>query len=190
MSIISIVLIAIGLAMDAFAVSLTIGFKVPHEKKLFMALKTALFFGIAQGIMPVIGWFLGSNFQRYIERVDHWIAFVLLVYIGAKMAYEGIKGDEGDENNSYEEYSNKRLFILSIATSIDALAVGITFGALSVSILTAAIIIAVITFVICFMGVYLGKIASKILQGKAEIVGGIILIAIGIKILLEHTGFL
>lgn len=187
MGILSIFFIAIGLAMDAFAVSLTIGFKVKAENKRLMAIKAGLFFGIAQGIMPVIGWVLGNNFKSYIEVIDHWIAVILLGVIGAKMIYEGIKGEEEEEDTIY---SNKKLFLLAIATSIDALAVGITFGALSVNIISAALIIAITTLVLCIIAVYIGKAVGSLLQGKAEVVGGVILVLIGLKILVEHLGLL
>lgn len=187
MGILSIFFIAIGLAMDAFAVSLTMGFKVKNENKRLMAIKAGLFFGIAQGIMPVIGWILGNNFKAYIEGVDHWIAVILLGIIGMKMIYEGLSGEEEEEDTVY---SNKKLFLFSIATSIDALAVGITFGALSVNIISAALIIALTTLVICIVGIYIGKAVGSLLQGKAEVIGGVILVLIGLKILVEHLGLL
>ncbi|GAB6169106.1 manganese efflux pump MntP family protein [Clostridium carnis] len=189
MNLISILLIAIGLAMDAFAVSLTTGLKVTKDKKTYLAIKSGIFFGIAQGVMPVIGWFLGNNFKQYIEGFDHWIAFLLLGIIGGKMAYEGLKSNDEESENEVD-FSNKRMFILSIATSIDALAIGVSLGALNANIITSALIIGVVTMIICILGVYLGKICGNLLQGKAEVVGGIILICIGAKILLEHTGII
>lgn len=180
MSIVSIILIAIGLAMDAFAVSLTIGLDTKDCIKKRVALKAGVFFGIAQGIMPIIGWVLGNSFREYIDKISTWVSFVILVFIGIKMIYEGIKG----KDEVCDEYSNKRLIILAIATSIDALVVGVTFIALDVNIILAGAIIAVVTSIICFIGVYLGKVLANVLENKAEIIGGLILISMGINILL------
>ena len=135
--------------------------------------------------MPLIGWAIGSGFAEYIEKIDHWVAFILLVVIGGKMIFEAIKEEEKSEKEE-KSYSNKRFLILAIATSIDALAVGISFAFLNVNILSATSIIAIITFIICMIGVYLGKVLGKIFGSKAEIVGGAILIIIGIKILIDH----
>jgi len=186
MNIISIFLIALGLAMDAFAVSLTIGMSTSKKEKWEMALKASIFFGGFQGFMPFIGWAIGISFADYIQEIDHWVAFILLVVIGGKMIFEAIKED--DINGKEEKgYSNKRFIVLAIATSIDALAVGISFAFLNVNILSAIIIIAIVTFIFCMIGVYLGKALGKIFGSKAEVLGGIILIIIGIKILIEHS---
>lgn len=185
MSLISIILIGLGLSMDAFAVSLTIGMCTRDNRKLMLALKSGLFFGIFQGIMPIIGWAAGISFAGYIEKIDHWIAFVLLAFIGGKMLFEAIKnGDE--EETECEIYTNKRFLVLAVATSIDALAVGVSFAFLNVSIVSASAIIAVITFVLCMAAVYLGKILGSVFKSRAEILGGVILILIGLKILTEH----
>lgn len=183
MSFLSILMIAVGLAMDAFAVSVTIGINTTKENKLKLALKAALLFGGFQGLMPLIGWAVGRNFTQYIEMIDHWIAFILLFIIGGKMIYESIKGEEDDE---IKTYSNKTLLLLAIATSIDALAVGISFAFLNVNILYSIVIIGIVTFVLSFIAVNIGKRLGDIFKNKAEIFGGAVLILIGFKILVEH----
>lgn len=185
MSLISIFLIGLGLAMDSFAVSLTIGMNTSKKEKWKMALKASVFFGAFQGIMPFIGWSIGIGFSEYIEKIDHWIAFILLLLIGGKMIFEAIEEDDKSQKED-KGYSNKRFIMLAIATSIDALAVGISFAFLNVNIISAISVISIITFIICMIGVYLGKGLSKIFGAKAEIVGGAILIIIGIKILIDH----
>ncbi|MGL5152892.1 MAG: manganese efflux pump MntP family protein, partial [Clostridium sp.] len=145
-------------------------------------------FGLFQGLMPVIGWGLGVNFASYIERIDHWIAFVLLVIIGGKMLIEGLNEEEDEEVK--EDLSNKRFVLLAIATSIDALAVGVSFAFLKVNIIYASMLIAIITGIFSFLGVYIGKVFGKLLNKKAEIFGGAVLILIGVKILLEHLQIL
>ncbi len=181
-------LIALGLSMDAFAVSLCRGI---HMKKvpLKAAAITALFFGVFQAAMPVLGWLLGSQFERYITGIDHWIAFGLLALIGAKMIFEAMQ----KENCEVEEKADlniKILFLLAVATSIDALAVGITFTFLNVAILPAILTIGAVTFILSFAGVYIGNRCGIKLKAKAEITGGAVLILIGIKILLEHLEIL
>jgi putative Mn2+ efflux pump MntP len=183
MNIISIILIAIGLAMDAFAVSITIGIS-KTESKQKTALLAALFFGGFQALMPLIGWLLGSSFIEYIVEVDHWIAFGLLALIGCRMIYESTKPEISKKIMDFDKLSV--LFLLAIATSIDALAVGITFGILEIQILAPIIIIGLITFIISFIGVYIGKRLGKLFQNKIQIIGGLILIAIGLRILVEH----
>lgn len=184
MDLVSLIFLAIGLAMDAFAVSIALGLKVPVKDKWKTALKAGLFFGIAQGVMPLIGWILGNGFSKYIESIDHWVAFILLAIIGGKMIYEAIHPDEDEE--SEVDTGMKRMFILAIATSIDALAVGISFAFLNVNIINAVLIIGIITLVTSAIGVIIGKIFGDLFSGKAEIVGGVILILIGLKILVEH----
>jgi len=185
MGILTIVMIAIGLSMDAFAVSLSSGISI-KELKPQNGAKIALFMGGFQALMPVIGWLLGIGFSDYIEKYDHWIAFVLLGFIGIKMLKESM-----DEECEYvsDPLSNKVLFVLAVATSIDAMAVGVSFAFLSTSIINSAIIIGLITFAICYIGVYLGHKFGCIFKKKAEIAGGLILVFIGFKILVEHTGF-
>ena len=184
--------ISIGLAMDAFAVSLTNGFII-KDLKLKNALKIGLFFGFFQCIMPVLGWLAGINFSKYIEAFDHWIAFILLGFIGVKMIYEALHKNKNDSYNNNKIYkdplNNKLLLVLALATSIDALAVGVSlaaFGEDALDILKAGLIIGVITFVISFAGVFLGKKFGSLFQKQAEIAGGVILILIGVKIFVEH----
>lgn len=182
--------ISIGLAMDAFAVSLTSGFTI-KDLRIKHALKIGLFFGFFQFIMPILGWLAGMNFSKYIEAFDHWIALLLLGLIGVKMIYEALHNNKNaSDNKIYKNpLNNKLLFMLAIATSIDALAVGVSlaaFGENILSILRAALLIGVITFILSFTGVYLGKKFGSIFQKQAEIIGGLILILIGLKIFIEH----
>lgn len=184
MNFLSILIIGIGLSMDAFAVSLTMGLNTCKENKLRIALKAGVFFGLFQGLMPLLGWLLGIKFTEYIQRIDHWIAFGLLAFIGGKMIYESIKGE--DEEECEVDFSNKKFLILAIATSIDALAVGVSFAFLNVNIIFAAIVIACTTFVFSFIAVNIGGIFGKVLKSKSEIIGGLILVIMGVKILIEH----
>lgn len=191
MSIFSLFITGIGLSMDAFAVSLAKGFCV-KDKIANKALKVAIFFGLAQGIMPLIGWFLGRYFEDSIKSIDHWVAFVLLVFIGVKMLYESYCGKDEEIECSLDDndFKSKDLFILAIATSIDALAVGISLALLNVNIVQASLIIGALTTVICFGGVYIGKLCGNFLNKYAEILGGLLLIIMGFKILVEHLYFL
>ena len=148
-------------------------------------IKIAFFFGLFQGIMPLIGWLFGKNFEIYIRSIDHWIAVILLSYLGIKMILDAINEDKCETNNTY--LTNKELIILSIATSIDALAVGVTFAFLNINIVPICISIAAITFIVCFLGVMIGKKIGCVLKDYAQIVGGIILVLIGLNILNEHT---
>lgn len=179
----TIFFIALGLAMDAFAVSITSGFTI-RILKIEYAFKIALFFGFFQAIMPLLGWIAGYSIKDFISAIDHWIAFGLLSFIGIKMIYEAslIKKEEKD----LLVLSLYSLLILSIATSIDAFAVGFSLSALSVSILNPAIIIGIITFLLSFFGVYIGNRFGHLFESKIEIAGGLILIGIGFKILIEH----
>ena len=182
-----LLLMGVGLAMDAFAVSICKGLAMRkvNKKQCFII---ALFFGGFQAIMPLIGWFLGSQFADKISSIDHWIAFILLAYIGGKMMVEAIR--EKNEPVEVEEMDPaldiKELFILAIATSIDALAVGITFSFLEVNIVEAITIIGVVTFIISAAGVFVGNIFGNKYKTKAEFAGGLILVLLGIKILLDH----
>lgn len=183
MGFIEIFLIAIGLSADAFAVAVCKGLNM---KKINgkIALIIGLFFGGFQALMPLIGWVLGKQFESYIVSFDHWVAFVLLAFIGGKMIKESFEND--CECCVRELPDLKELFILAIATSIDALAVGITFAFLKVNIVEAVTLIGCITFILSVLGVYLGcKFGAKY-KNKAELAGGIILVLIGLKILLEH----
>lgn len=188
--IIEYIFIAIGLSMDAFAVSITIGCTM-KSFKIKNALLVALFFGFFQAIMPLFGWLAGIGFSKYIEQIDHWIAFILLLFIGAKMIYESVKmKDTEDESKNKDYFKITTLLLFSIATSIDALAVGITFSILQIFIITPIIIIGVMTFCFSLFGVLLGCKTSKYLfENKIEIIGGVILILIGLKILIEHLFF-
>ena len=187
MGIYTIFLIGIGLAMDAFSVSVTDGI-ILKKPRLSQSAKIALFFGGFQFLMPVLGYLLGSAFARYITAFDHWLAFALLGFVGGKMIWEAFhEKDECDEiKNPLDTYT---LFILAIATSIDALAVGITFATMAVSVLFSSALIGIITFFICLLGVYLGSWFGNLLGNKAEIIGGLVLIGIGLKILIEHLFF-
>ncbi len=187
MTIIELILIGIGLSMDAFAVSVTNGL---CNKKIGVggAAATGLCFGGFQGLMPVIGYFLGIGFAKYITSFDHIIALVLLGFIGGQMIFESFKKDDEEEKES--SLSAKTLIMQGIATSIDALAVGVSFAALKdVNIVFAAIAICTITFLFSFAGVFIGKKSGTFLNNKAQLIGGIILISIGIKIFVEHVFF-
>jgi putative Mn2+ efflux pump MntP len=183
MDIITIIFIAFGLAMDAFAVSVTSGITI-KQLKVRNALKIALFFGAFQAFMPVIGWLAGLSLRAIISSVDHWIAFGLLFVVGCKMIYESVKLEPKERTINPLDVSI--LLMLSIATSIDALAVGVSFAFLKVSIATPVIIIGVVTFILSFTGVYIGDRFGHFFEKKIEIAGGLILIGIGMKILIEH----
>ncbi len=180
-----IFLVAISLALDCLAVSIAQGavFK-KKEEKIKYALKTALFFCVFQMVMPLIGWWAGYGFKIVITSFDHWIAFALLAAIGIKMIYEGAKGEHEDEEKSVIKI--RTLIILSFATSIDALAVGISFGIMNTSLLLSIIMIGVFAFLFSFIGFMAGNKAGGFFKGKIEIIGGIILILIGLKIAVQH----
>ena len=180
----SVFLIAISLSFDCFAVSIAVGTGITQRKVLISTiLRLAFAFGIAQALMPVIGWVAGKTFVRYIENFDHWVAFVLLAFIGGKMIWEALHHEEEKANNVTRNWI---LFTLAIATSIDALAVGLTFAFLEVNIIWASIIIGVIAFLATVIGVLAGRKASQILGRWAEAIGGIVLIAIGLRIIITH----
>ncbi len=183
MSLASIFLIAVGLAMDAFAVSIASGLAIKNLR-LRHALLIATFFGAFQGIMPLIGWVAGFSFRDYIAAVDHWIAFVLLSIIGIKMIAEAFKLEESE--NQRDPLNVHVLFILAIATSIDALAVGLSFACLNVTIIGPALIISIVTFCLSILGVMIGEKFGHLFEKRIEVLGGIILIGIGLKILIEH----
>lgn len=183
MNTLSILFIAIGLAMDAFAVSISSGITI-NRLKLRHAILIASFFGTFQAVMPIIGWLGGSSIASYIEKFDHWIAFILLLFIGSKMIYEAYKIEEADENR--DPLNIYILFLMSIATSIDALAVGLSFAILKVTVIYPAMIIGIVTFFMSLAGVYIGERFGHLFEKKMEIAGGIILILIGTKILLQH----
>lgn len=185
--IIQALLIGVGLAMDAFSVSVSDGILIGRVK-LSQAVKIALFFGFFQFMMPVLGYLAGSTFSGVIQGCDHWVAFCLLALIGGKMVYEALTEKEDGDNNA-NPLSFKTLTILAIATSIDALAVGITFATIATPVILSSLIIGITTFFISFSGVYLGSRCGDIFGNKAEIAGGVILIIIGLKILIEHLFF-
>jgi len=169
--------------MDAFAVSVGLGIKHPNYRTAY-ALKVAFMFGFFQAVMPLIGWFLGAQFRVVIAAYDHWIIFIILGAIGIKMIYEAVKGSENSKCINYESF--RLLLLLSLATSIDALAVGFSFAFLHSSIFIPALIIGLVTFVISFIGAALGdRIGSKF-KVSAEIIGGSVLFLIGLNILLKH----
>lgn len=184
MGIIELTLLSVGLAMDAFSVSVCQGLSM---KKLSVrnALIIALFFGAFQGVMPLMGYFLGSRFAAYINSVSHWIAFGLLGVIGGKMIWEVFHADEESGEKSEYRLALGALIILAVATSIDALAVGIVFAAADVNLILSVMMIALITFFISFAGVVIGNKFGSRFEKKAEIAGGIILILIGVKMLLN-----
>ena len=184
-------LLGVGLAMDAFAVSICKGLAMRKVNKK-QAFIIALFFGGFQAIMPVIGWLLCKGFQTYIEAFDHWIAFALLAFIGVKMIIETLREKEDDVviEEMDPPLDMKEMLMLAIATSIDALAVGISLAALDRPIVEPAAIIGVVTFVISIIGVYIGNFFGNKYKKRAELTGGIILVLIGVKILCEHMGWI
>lgn len=186
MGLIELFLIAVGLSMDAFAVSVCKGLAMP-KCTFKKAAIVGLWFGGFQALMPAIGYILGAQFQETIASLDHWIAFVLLALIGGNMIHEALDNDEEEADASLDV---KTMFLLAVATSIDALAIGITFAFLKVNIIPAVCFIGIVTFIISFAGVKIGNVFGARYKNKAEIVGGVILILLGLKILLEHLGFL
>ena len=184
-------LLGVGLAMDAFAVSICKGLAMRKVNKK-QAVIIALFFGGFQAIMPVIGWLLCKGFQTYIEAFDHWIAFALLAFIGAKMIVETLSEKEEDVvvEKMDPPLDMKEMLMLAIATSVDALAVGISLAALDRPIVESATIIGVVTFIISIVGVYIGNFFGNRYKKRAELAGGIILVLIGVKILCEHMGWI
>lgn len=180
-------LIGIGLSMDAFAVSICkgLGMSKLNKKQMFII---ALYFGGFQALMPYIGWAVGARFSSYVSQYAHWIAFILLAIIGGKMMHEALTESEDCEDSGEKDkkISHKELLLLAIATSIDALAVGISFAFLNVPIIPSIIIIGLTTFIISLAGVIIGNIFGSKYKNKAEFVGGLILVAIGLKIILEQ----
>lgn len=188
MSFVELFLIAVGLSMDAFAVAVCKGLEMKRINYRH-GLVIALFFGVFQALMPLLGWLLGTRFGSYITEADHWVAFVLLVLIGGKMIYEALHEDREDCGKASGKLELKELFVLSIATSIDALAVGITFAILpDTNIWSSITLIGVTTFVLSFLGVVIGNRFGAKYEKRAELFGGVVLVLIGLKILLEHLG--
>lgn len=186
MGLLELFILAVGLSMDAFAVSVCKGLAMP-KITLKKTLIVGLWFGGFQALMPAIGYFLGVQFRDKITAIDHWIAFILLGLIGANMIKEACSGDCEEENDSLDI---KTMFLLAVATSIDALAVGITFAFLNVRLLSAVSFIGVTTFALSAIGVKIGNVFGTRYKAKAELAGGVILILLGLKILLEHLGIL
>ena len=186
MSLFTLFVTAVGLSMDAFAVSVCKGLamKKLSVKKAFVI---GLWFGGFQALMPTLGYLLGTRFEKYVTAIDHWIAFVLLVLIGANMIKEALSQEEDSANDSVDI---KTMFLLAVATSIDALAVGVTYAFLQVQIVPAVTFIGVITFCLSVAGVKIGNVFGLKYKSKAEITGGVILIVMGTKILSEHLGLL
>lgn len=185
MSFLTLLLVAVGLSADAFAVALGKGLQMKRLSGHGI-LALAVTFGLFQGLMPVLGWAVATGFADYVTSVDHWIAFGLLALIGGKMIWEAFGDDDEDAGDGRVPFGE--LMLLGVATSIDALAVGISFAFLDVSVAGAAVLIGVTTFGLTAVGVVLGHRAGVRFRGPAEVVGGLVLIGIGLKILLEHTG--
>lgn len=184
MGIVELLLISVGLAMDAFAVSVGKGMTLKSVRPCH-ALNAGLWFGGFQALMPIIGYFVGRSFADYVVAVDHWIAFGLLALIGINMIRETIKGE--DEAHS-ADFGIKTMLLMAIATSIDAMAVGVSMAFLDVNIWVSSLIIGVVTLLLSASGVYLGMLFGSRLGSRAGIAGGVILIGIGVKILIEHLG--
>jgi len=186
MSLADVFLIGVGLAMDAFAVSVCKGLTMP-KKSIGKAMIIAAYFAIFQILMPLIGYLVGAEFKGLVESVDHWIAFILLALIGGNMIREALSGESENMN---DDVSFRTMLPLAVATSIDALITGVTFAFMEVNLTQSLIIIGSVTFVLSAVGVALGRVVGEKLQKRAELVGGIVLILIGLKILLEHLGIL
>lgn len=185
MNILELFILAVGLSMDAFAVSICKGLSLGKIQKKHMAIAGAWFGGF-QALMPLIGYFAGRFFAEKLTQYDHWVAFILLLFIGGSMIKESL----GEEEESNDAMDIKTMLLLAVATSIDALAVGVTFAFLKVAIIPAVVFIGVVTFVCSAIGIKIGSIFGTKYKSKAELCGGIILILIGLKILLEGIGIL
>ena len=191
MTLLEIFLVGVGLSMDAFAVAICKGLAMPRVNRK-QTLLIGLYFGVFQAVMPLTGWLLGSQFARRVTKMAPWIAFVLLAWIGGSMIRESLSKKEEEEKAEPAERRHRELLMLAIATSIDALAVGVSFSMveLTVPIYAAAILIGCTTFAISVAGVFVGNLFGARYKNRAEFVGGAILILIGLKILLEHFGVL
>lgn len=187
--IVELFFIALGLSMDAFAVALCKGLNMRVYNKKYSFL-IAAFFGGFQALMPLIGWLLGTQFARYIRDFDHWVAFLLLAFIGGKMVYDSFKKDDCCCEKKGEAFHFRELLMLSVATSIDALAAGVTFAFFKVNIFGAVLLIGAVTFILSASGVAIGNRFGIRYKNKAELIGGLALIIMGIKILLEHLDLL
>jgi len=184
-------LVGLALSMDALAVSISASICTDSIPRA-VSLRAALFFGFFQFAMPLVGWLFGSAFRHYIQAYDHWIAFGLLAFVGGKMLWEGVRAKipaycpDPDEVKDHGIMKIHSLVILSLATSIDALAVGLSFSVIDSPILWPSVIIGVTTFIVCFLGIQFGKNLKMLFGEWADIVGGIVLVGIGTKILIEH----
>lgn len=188
MDIVTVLFIALGLSMDAVAVSLASGCSAGRDKLgARQALLLAFLFGLFQTLMPVAGWLAGLGFKRAIEGYDHWLAFILLAFIGGKMIREAVRGP-GRRRENGGRLGLPVMLGLALATSIDALAVGLSFSLLAVGIVVPVLVIGLVTFSLSLLAVFVGRRFGAVLAGKAEVLGGVILIAIGLKILAEHLG--
>lgn len=184
MHFVELIIIAVGVSMDAFAVSVCKGLSASRLRPKYI-LSAAVWFGGFQALMPLLGYFIGISFADFVSDIDHWIAFALLTIIGGKMIKEACQKD--DDNEHTPDFSFKTMLLLAVATSIDAMAVGVSFACLRVDIWTSVLIIGLMTGAFSAAGVFLGHMFGSRFKSKAEFLGGLILVAIGIKILLEHT---
>lgn len=184
----SIIVIAFGLAMDSLAVSISSGVTI-KQVRVRDAAKIALFFAVFQVGMPVLGWLLGTGLADLVSEVDHWIAFGLLGLIGARMIYESVRKEKRESEKETNLLSTHVLLVLSIATSIDAFAVGVSFAFLGVFILNPIVVIGTVTFLLCFLGVFAGNRFGQIFKNKFKMIGGLVLIGIGLKILIQDLFF-
>ena len=185
MSIAELLILAVGVSMDALAVAICKGLSI-QKLKLRHALIVGIWFGAFQALMPTIGWLLGSAFTNLITAIDHWVAFVLLGFIGGNMIREALGKDDDEEVDPSLAFG--AMIVLAIATSIDALAVGVTLALLNVNIIATVLSIGLCTFIISTVGVKIGNVFGKKFKSKAELLGGVVLVLIGLKILLEHLG--
>lgn len=183
MNYLTIFFIAVALSMDAFAVSITCGASI-KQSHLKHSVTVALFFGFFQAVMPLVGWVAGSTFAEFIKSIDHWIIFFLMLFIGLKMIFESGSLKDNPKRLNFTSY--KLLLLLSLATSLDAFALGLSLSFLQIKIFMPAVIIGLVTFVLCVAGGYIGRAAKHVFADKIEILGGLILIFIGTKILFEH----
>jgi putative Mn2+ efflux pump MntP len=184
MSILEIILISLALAADAFAVAISSGFSV-QKLRMRDALKIALWFGTFQSLMPAIGWLAGVGLRGFISGIDHWIAFVLLCFVGVKMMVEAFELEKKEKQAN--PFDTEVLVVLAVATSIDALATGVVFAIKGVAVLWPIVSIGIITFVVSFSGAWIGRMGGHFFEKKIEIMAGLILVGIGVKILIEHT---
>ena len=188
MTILALIILALGLSMDSFAVSLSSGVAL-KPLKFAHVVKIALYLAFFQAVMPILGWLLGVGFVNIIQSVDHWIAFALLLFLGGKMIYDAITEKQEEEKCCFNPTKFSTLVQMGIATSIDALAVGVSFAFLEIALVEATIIIFAITFLASVVGCYIGKLFGTRYSRVATFIGGVILVSIGLKILLEHTIF-